>query len=139
MNIIDSSGWLEYFSDGPNAPFFSRPLQKTADIVVPTITIYEVFKVVLRQRNESDALQSVALMQQGSVVDLTSSISILAAKISIEQRLPMADSIISCHRPCIRSDHMDSGFRLQGNRWGSVYCKEKRITTSSTGRGRKWG
>ena len=51
MNIIDSSGWLEYFADGPNASFFSRPLQKTADIVVPTITIYEVFKVVLRQRN----------------------------------------------------------------------------------------
>ena len=94
MNIIDSSGWLEYFADGPNASFFSRPLQKTGDLVVPTITIYEVFKAVLRQRNESDALQTVALMQQGSVVDLTAGISILAAKISIEQRLPMADSII---------------------------------------------
>jgi toxin FitB len=94
MNIIDSSGWLEYFADGPNATFFARPLQKTQDLVVPTITIYEVFKAVLRQRGESDALQSVALMQQGSVVDLTTSISILAAKISIEQRLPMADSII---------------------------------------------
>ncbi len=94
MNIIDSSGWLEYFSDGPNASFFSRPLQETADILVPTITIYEIFKAVLRQRNESDALQSVALMQQGSVVDLTSHISILAAKMSIEHHLPMADSII---------------------------------------------
>ncbi len=94
MNIIDSSGWLEYFADGPNASFFSRPLQKTVDLVVPTITIYEVFKAVLRQRGESDALQSVALMQQGSVVELTTGISILAAKISIEQRLPMADSII---------------------------------------------
>jgi predicted nucleic acid-binding protein len=94
MNIIDSSGWLEYFSDGPNASFFSEPLQEAVDIVVPTITIYEVFKVVLRQRNESDALQSVALMEQGSVVDLTSNISILAAKMSIDHRLPMADSII---------------------------------------------
>jgi toxin FitB len=94
MNIIDSSGWLEYFSDGPNASFFSEPLQEAADIVVPTITIYEVFKVVLRQRNESDALQSVALMQQGSVVDLTSNISILAAKMSIDHHLPMAGSII---------------------------------------------
>ena len=65
MNAIDSSGWLEYFADGSNAPFFSRPLQKTGDLVAPTITIYEVFKVVLRQRNESDALQAVALMQQG--------------------------------------------------------------------------
>jgi predicted nucleic acid-binding protein len=94
MNVIDSSGWLEYLADGPNASFFARPLQKPADIVVPTITIYEVFKVVLRQRNESDALQSVALMEQGSVVDLTSNISILAARMSIDYRLPMADSII---------------------------------------------
>ena len=94
MNIVDSSGWLEYFADGPNASFFSRPLERTADLVVPTITIYEVFKVVLRQCNESDALQSVALMQQGSVVDLTSNIAILAAKMSIDHRLPMADSII---------------------------------------------
>jgi predicted nucleic acid-binding protein len=94
MNIIDSSGWLEYFADAPNASFFSRPLQKTADLIVPTVTIYEVFKVVLRQRNESDALQSVALMQQGSVIELTSNISIVAAKMSIDFRLPMADSII---------------------------------------------
>ena len=94
MNIIDSSGWLEYFADGPNASFFSHPLQKTADLIVPTITIYEVFKVVLRQCNESDALQAIALMQQGSIVDLTSDISILAAKVSIDQHLPMADSIV---------------------------------------------
>lgn len=94
MNIVDSSGWLEYFADGPNASFFSRPLQKTVDLVVPTITIYEVFKAILRQRNESDALQAVALMQQGSIVDLTSNISVLAAKLSIDHSLPMADSII---------------------------------------------
>ncbi len=94
MNIIDSSGWLEYFADGPNASFFSRPLQKTTDLIVPTITVYEVFKSVLRQRSESDALQAIALMQQGSVVDLTTGISISAAKISLERHLPMADSII---------------------------------------------
>ena len=94
MNIIDSSGWLEYFADGTNAPFFSRPLQNTAELIVPAITIYEVFKTVLRQRNESDALQAVALMLQGSVVDLTANISILAAKISLELEMPMADSII---------------------------------------------
>jgi len=94
MNIVDSSGWLEYFADAPNAPFFSRPLQKAAELIVPTITIYEVFKTVLRQRNESDALQAVALMQQGSVVDLTASISVLAAKISLDHQMPMADSVI---------------------------------------------
>jgi hypothetical protein len=50
MNIVDSSGWLEYFADGPNASFFASPLAKTVDLVVPSITIYKVFKVVLRQR-----------------------------------------------------------------------------------------
>ena len=94
MNIVDSSGWLEYFANGPNAPFFSPPLQNTAELVVPAITLYEVFKTVLRQRNESDALQAVALMMQGSVVDLTANISILAAKISLGEKMPMADSII---------------------------------------------
>ena len=94
MNVIDSSGWLEYFADGPNASFFSRPLRKAAELIVPTITIYEVFKAVLRQRDDSAALQAVALMQQGSVVDLTASVSILSAKISLELGLPMADSII---------------------------------------------
>ena len=94
MNVIDSSGWLEYFAGGPNAAFFSRPLQNTTELIVPSISIYEVFKTVLRQRNESDALQAVALMMQGSVVDLTANISILAAKISLGEKMPMADSII---------------------------------------------
>ncbi len=94
MNIVDSSGWLEYFSDGPNSTYFAAPLQEIADLVVPTITIYEVFKIVCRQRDESDALQAIALMQQGHVVDLTSNISVMAAKISIDHHLPMADSII---------------------------------------------
>jgi predicted nucleic acid-binding protein len=94
MNVIDSSGWLEYFAGGPNAAFFSPPLQNTTELIVPSITICEVFKTVLRQRNESDALQAVALMMQSSVVDLTANISILAAKISLEHEMPMADSII---------------------------------------------
>ena len=94
MNIVDSSGWLEYFAGGPNAAFFSAPLQKTNELIVPSITIYEVFKAVLRQRNESDALQAVALMMQGSVVDLTANVSILAATLSFREKMPMADSII---------------------------------------------
>ena len=94
MNVIDSSGWLEYFAGGPNAAFFSRPLQNTTELIVPSITIYEVFKTILRQRDVSDALQAVALMMQGSVVDLTANTSILAAKISLAEKMPMADSII---------------------------------------------
>ncbi len=94
MNVVDSSGWLEYFADGANASFFADPLRKTSTLIVPTVSIYEVFKVVFRQRGESDALQVAALMQQALVADLTPGISILAAHISVEHRLPMADSII---------------------------------------------
>lgn len=94
MNIVDTSGWLEYFSDGPNAECFAAPLKRLDDLIVPTITLYEVFKVVRRDRNEDMALQAVALMQQARVIDLTPEIALEAAKISTEQKIPMADSII---------------------------------------------
>jgi predicted nucleic acid-binding protein len=94
MNIVDSSGWLEYFSGGSNAEHFLPPLEDPASLIVPTITIYEVFKVVLRETDENQALQSIAAMQKGSVVDLTLSIAMNASKISLQHHLPMADSII---------------------------------------------
>jgi len=94
MNIVDSSGWLEYFSDGPNAEYYIKPLQNPSDLIVPSITIYEVFKVVLREANENNALQAIAAMQKGTVIDLTTSIAVNAAKLSLNQHLPMVDSII---------------------------------------------
>lgn len=94
MNLVDSSGWLEYFSDSPNADFFSKALKDKHDLIVPSISLYEVFKVVLRERNEDDALQTIAVMQQCQVIDLTSQISIQSAINSIKYKLPMADSII---------------------------------------------
>ncbi len=94
MNIVDSSGWLVYFADEPNAKHFQIPLKDTTSLIVPSVTIYEVFKVVLRESTENDAIQSVAAMQKGTVVDLTTKISMTAAKLSLQNRLPMADSII---------------------------------------------
>lgn len=94
MNLVDTSGWLEYFADDPNADTFSIPLSDTANLLVPSICIYEVFKIVLRERGEEEALQAVALMKQGTVVELTSEIAIIAAKISTDLKIPMADSII---------------------------------------------
>ena len=94
MNIVDSSGWLEYFSEGPNAEFFSSPLKDPTHLIVPVITIYEVFKVVLREAGENEALQAIAAMQKGQIKDLTLSIAMNAAKISLQHSLPMADSII---------------------------------------------
>ncbi|MBN2438892.1 MAG: type II toxin-antitoxin system VapC family toxin [Deltaproteobacteria bacterium] len=94
MNIVDSSGWLAYFADEPNAEHFLMPLNDSTSLVVPTVTIYEVFKVILRESNEDDALQAVAAMRKGTVADLTAPLAIAASKLSAEHNLPMADSII---------------------------------------------
>jgi predicted nucleic acid-binding protein len=94
MNVVDSSGWLAYFADEPNAKHFLTPLSDPTRLVVPTLTIYEVFKVILRESSENDALQAAAAMQKGTVVDLTTALAIAASKLSLEHDLPMADSIV---------------------------------------------
>ncbi len=94
MNIVDSSGWLEYFSDGPNADRFAAPLEETSALVVPSITLYEVFKVVMREAGENDALRAIAAMQKGTAANLSSRLVMDAARLSLRYQLPMADSII---------------------------------------------
>jgi len=94
MNIVDSSGWLAYFADEPNAKHFLTPLNDSDSLIVPTVTIYEVFKVVLRESSENEALQAVVAMGKGMVVDLSASMAVAAAKISLEYKIPMAGSII---------------------------------------------
>lgn len=94
MNVIDSSGWLEYFADGPNANFFAAAIEDVEALLVPTISIYEVFKRVLQQRGEGEALQAVAILAQGQIVDLDTTLALDAAKLSVDEKLPMADSIM---------------------------------------------
>lgn len=94
MNVVDSSAWLEYFADGANAAHFSDAIENTTELIVPVISILEVFKRVLQQRTEGDALKAVALMQQGHVIELDVPLSLSAANLSCELKLPMADSII---------------------------------------------
>jgi len=94
MNVIDSSGWLEYFSNTPNAEVFASIIKDTKQLVVPTISMYEVFKRVSSQADEEDALKAIGLMSVGKTVNLTQEIALSAALLSIEHKLPMADSII---------------------------------------------
>lgn len=94
MNVVDSSGWLEYLANGPNATLFAPAVEKVEELVVPTISIYEVFKRVLQQRDEATALEVAALMSQGEVVDLTGPLAVDAARLSRELALSLADSII---------------------------------------------
>ncbi len=94
MNVVDSSGWLEYFADESNADFFAPAIENAADLVVPSISIYEVFKRIHQQRGEDAALRAVTVMMQGLIADLDPALALNAAKISINLKLPMADSIM---------------------------------------------
>jgi predicted nucleic acid-binding protein len=94
MNVVDSSGWIEYASDEENADFFERPISDQDKLLVPTICIYEVFKRVLREFGEERALEVIGQMSLGEVVELDRQIAINAAQISTELKLAMADSII---------------------------------------------
>ena len=94
MNVVDSSAWLEYFADGPNADEFAGAIEDTEQLVVPSICVFEVFKKVLRERDESDALAVAAVMRQGEVVPLSDGLALEAARLGLAHRLPMADSII---------------------------------------------
>jgi predicted nucleic acid-binding protein len=94
VNVVDSSGWLEYFAAGANASFFAPAIKATDSLVVPTICMYEVFKRLLTQRGEEDALQAVGIMSLGILADLTREIAVNAAYISSELQIAMADSVI---------------------------------------------
>lgn len=93
-NLVDSSGWIEFFTDGPNATVFADPLSDERRLVVPTVSIYEVFRVVLRQRGEDDALRAATAMDRGREIPLSSALALEAARLAHEMRLGMADGII---------------------------------------------
>lgn len=94
MNVVDSSAWLAYFADEPNAQHFASAIEAPDSLIVPSITLLEVFKKVAQQRGEGVALQYVAVMQQGNVVTLDASLAVLAATLGVRHKLPLADSII---------------------------------------------
>ena len=94
MNVVDSSGWLEYFADSDRADLFAKPIEDTEHLIVPSISVYEVFKKLLIEFNEDTALTAIAHMQIGKVIDLDQDLARTAARISVEEKIPMADSII---------------------------------------------
>ena len=94
MNIVDSSGWLEYFAEGSNAKFFAPAIEDTKNLLVPVICLYEVFKKLLQQSGLNEAQIHVSDMKQGKIVEIDESLALSAAKLSAELKLPMADSLI---------------------------------------------
>ncbi|HUF39402.1 MAG TPA: type II toxin-antitoxin system VapC family toxin [Anaerolineales bacterium] len=94
MNVVDSSGWLEYFTNGENAGFFAPAIEDSENLIVPAICVYEVFKRLLQEVGESRALVNVGDMYTGQIAELTAPIALIAARISVEMKLAMADSVI---------------------------------------------
>ncbi len=94
MNVVDSSAWLEFLADGPNAAEFAVPIEDSARLLVPSITLYEVFKRVVELKGESAGIEAVGVMLRGRVVDVSASVALEAARISLAERLAMADSVI---------------------------------------------
>ena len=94
MNVVDSSGWLEYFADGSNADFFAPALTDEPNLVVPTICMFEVFKRLCIQRGIESALQAMGMLYRGQLAALSDEIALQAALLSLEHKLPLADSII---------------------------------------------
>jgi predicted nucleic acid-binding protein len=99
LNLVDSCGWLEYFANGANADFFAPAIEDASRLIVPSLCLFEVFKRVLQQRNETDALRAVAIMRQGRAIELDDHLALSAAHLSVQTKLAMADSIIlACAR-----------------------------------------
>ncbi|MCP4431491.1 MAG: type II toxin-antitoxin system VapC family toxin [Gammaproteobacteria bacterium] len=94
MNVVDSSAWLSYFAGDKNSGQFAKPIEAIDKLLVPSITLTEVFKCILRQRNKESAFEAIAHMEQGTVIPLDSNIAINAASFGVELKLPLADSII---------------------------------------------
>jgi len=94
MILVDSSGWVEFFTDGPLAAEYSKYLKDLTKVVTPTIVIYEVYKKIKREKTEEDALLAVSLINRTSVTPLSESIALLAADLSLKYLLPMADAIV---------------------------------------------
>jgi len=94
VNVVDSSAWLEYFAGGPNADYFAAAIEDQANLVVPTITVLEVFKRISQQRDDATALKYAAVLQQGRLVDLDAALALRAAALGRQYKLPLADSII---------------------------------------------
>jgi predicted nucleic acid-binding protein len=115
--IVDSSGWIEYFTGGKNSKRFSGLIQDSENLIVPAITIYEVYKKFLRETDESEAIKVSAQMRKGKVLDLNEYLSIWAAKLSHDLKIPMADSVILASAFATNSTiyTMDSDFKnIQG-------------------------
>jgi len=112
LTVVDSSGWIEFFTDGPQADDFAPAIEASSQLIVPSLSLLEVFQWVLREHGESAAIQATALMQRGQVVELSAQLALEAAQLGLAHHLPMADSVIlaTARRHKARLLTLDSDF-----------------------------
>lgn len=127
MIVLDSSGWIEFFADGPYAAEFAGRLRQPANVITPTVAIYEVYKWIKRERSEDDALAAVATMKKTNVTDLTEEVALTAADLSLAHGLAMADAMMLAFARENRADLVttDSGF--DGLAGVTVYSKKTKL------------
>jgi len=94
VKLVDSSGWLEFFTDGPLAQAYASHLRNPQEVVTPTVVLYEVYKVIKRQRTEEEALAAAAQVGKTRVVALDDQVALTAADLSLAHHLAMADAIV---------------------------------------------
>jgi toxin FitB len=112
--VVDSSGWIEFFTDGPLADSYALKLRSLPAVVLPVITIYEVYKRLKRDLSEDDALVAISAMQRATVVPISAEIALTAADLSLEYRLAMADALILATARLYRAELVtsDADFEL---------------------------
>ena len=94
MRVVDSSGWLEFLTDGPLAARYASYLEELDDVLTPTVVVFEVYKWIKRERSEEEALIAAAQIEKTRIVPLTTTVALTAADLGLEHRLAMADSIV---------------------------------------------
>lgn len=131
MNVVDSSGWLEYFADAPHAEQFGTPILDTEHLLVPAISILEVFKRVCQQRDENAALAAVALMHQGTIVDLDGELALAARQAGSRSQAATGRFRHTRIRSPLRRYALDAGCRFQGI--GRRALLREALTTNNCG------
>jgi predicted nucleic acid-binding protein len=127
--VLDSSGWLEFFTDGPHAEEFASRLRHPANILTPTIAMYEVYKWIKRERSEEEAVQAIATMKKTRVVDLTEELALTAADLSLTYRLAMADSMMLAAARAHSAELVTTDAGFEGVEGVTIFSKKRTRST----------
>ncbi len=125
MIVIDSSGWIEFFADGPYADEFASRLRNTTSVLTPTIAIYEVYKWIKRERCEEDALQAIAAMKRTRILEVTEELALTAADLSLSHGLAMADSMMLAAARTNNAELVTTDAGFEGIDRVTIFTKKK--------------